>query len=67
MAGKIEVGLDELLVNSALREEAVFNIRVTDFRYEKIYLKTCSCPFVLVYFGTLFWDDITIFRDENLL
>ena len=32
MAGKIEVGLDELFVNSALREEAVFNIRVTDFR-----------------------------------
>ena len=32
MAGKIEVGLDELFVNSALRDEAVFNIRVTNFR-----------------------------------
>ena len=35
MAGKIEVGLDELFVNSDLRKEAVFNIRVTDFRYDK--------------------------------
>ena len=26
--------------------------------------KTCSCPLVQ-YFGTLFWDDITIFWDEN--
>jgi hypothetical protein len=27
---------------------------------------TCSCP-LLQYFRTLFWDDITIFWDENLL
>ena len=26
--------------------------------------KTCSCPFVR-YFGTLFWDDITIYWDKN--
>ena len=28
--------------------------------------KACSCP-LLWYFGTLFFDDITIFWDENLL
>ena len=28
--------------------------------------ETCSCP-LLLYFGTLLWDDITIFWDENLL
>ena len=28
--------------------------------------KTFSCRLVR-YFGTLFWDDITIFWDENLL
>jgi hypothetical protein len=28
--------------------------------------KTCSCPLVR-YFWTLFWDDITKFRDQNLL
>ena len=26
--------------------------------------KTCSCPLIR-YFGTLFWNDITIFYDEN--
>ena len=26
--------------------------------------KTCLCPFVRC-FGTLFWDDVTIFWDEN--
>ena len=29
-------------------------------------LKTCLCH-PLHYFGTLFWDDITIFWDDNLL
>ena len=29
-------------------------------------LQTCSCPFVR-YFRTLFWDDITIIRDENIV
>ena len=29
-------------------------------------LKTCSCPFVR-YFRTLFWDDITIIWDENIV
>ena len=31
-----------------------------------LYQKTCSCPFVL-YFCTLFWDDITIIWDENIV
>ena len=26
--------------------------------------KTCSCP-LIQYLGALFWDDITIFWDEN--
>ena len=29
-------------------------------------LKTCSCPFVK-YFRTLFWDDVTIIWDENIV
>ena len=29
-----------------------------------LFFETCSCP-LLRYFGTLFWDDITIFWDEN--
>ena len=29
-------------------------------------VKTCSCPFVR-YFRTLFWDDITIIWDENIV
>ena len=33
--------------------------------YSYVY-KTCSCGPVR-YFGTLFWDDITIFWDEHLL
>jgi hypothetical protein len=28
--------------------------------------KTCLCPFVQ-YFRTLFWDDITIIWDENIV
>ena len=28
--------------------------------------KTCSCPFVR-YFRTLFWDDITIIWNENIV
>ena len=39
MAGKIEVGLDELFVNSALRDEAIFNIRVTSFSPGSVIVK----------------------------
>ena len=35
--------------------------RLTICRY-----KTCSCPLVR-YFWTLFWDDITIIWDENIV
>ena len=31
-----------------------------------LWFETCSCRPVY-YFGTLFWDDITKFWDENLL
>ena len=31
MAGKLEVGLDELFITSELLDEAVFNLRVTSF------------------------------------
>ena len=36
------------------------------FFYDNIFWELCtySCPLVQ-YFGTLFWDDITIFWDEN--
>ena len=39
MSGKIEVGLDELFVNSALRDEANFNIRVTSFSAGSVIVK----------------------------
>ena len=45
-------------------------LQMLSIKVEKILsqssLKTCSLP-LLQYFGTLFWDDITIFWDENLL
>ena len=37
MAGRIEEALDPLFGN-VLGDEAVVNTRVTEFRYEKIYL-----------------------------
>ena len=43
------------------------NFQILSKSYDAFYHpKTCSCPFVR-YFRTLFWDDITIIWDENIV